>query len=127
MARKPFDPFDPNNRDKRPRRRSEDVLAEKRNWNERMLKVVRQTLENYSWADYIQSVYFLEEVCYSSEFYPIIRRSLNVYMGQLGYVKMLAPTKDGRWRIDGKNTHVYKKIGKPDLELSQLKQEIRED
>lgn len=127
MAKEPFDPFDPNNRDKRPRRKSEDVLAEKRAWNERMLKDVRETLENYGWADYIQSVYFLEEICFNSIFYAAIKRNFDVYMGQLGYVKMPAKTKDRRWRINGKNTNVYKKIEKPDLELSQLKQELGED
>lgn len=122
MVKIPFDPFDDNNRDKRPRRRSADVLAEKRDWNDRIDREMRKILENFNATDYIKSAEFLEYAAMFSEYYTYIKRNLNKSFLRLKYVKMPAKTKDKRWKIDGLNTYVYKRVGSPDLELSQLKQ-----
>jgi hypothetical protein len=122
MSKEPFDPFDDNNRDKRPRRRSADVMAERRDWNDRIDREMRKILENFNDAEYIKSKDFLEIAMLESEYYTYIKRNLNTAFLRLKYVKMRAKTTDGRWKIDGINTHVYKKSGEPDLELSQLKQ-----
>ena len=120
-----FNPFDESSRDKRPRRRSEEVLADKRNRQEKIDAEMRRILENYNCGDYIDAASFLNFAAYSSEYFTAIKRNLNTAMGRLGYVKMMAETSDGRWFLDGVNTNVYKRVEKPDLTFSQLKEYFR--
>lgn len=120
--KKKFDPFDEDFRDKRPRRRKDEIIAAERDWEEKMLSEMRRILELYNGVEYINVSIFLEDIMMNSDYYTYIKRNLNTYFSKLNYVKLPAKTSDGRWKINGVNTHVYKKIEKPDLTLSQLKE-----
>src|SRR5690606_35731535 len=99
-----FDPFDPDNRDKRPRRKSEEVAAARRDWRDKLYNETKRIMDEfYADQNYILSVFLLENILMDSDFYPAIKRNFNTIMNRLGYVKMVAPTRDGRWRIQGQN------------------------
>lgn len=126
MNKKHFDPFDERHRDRRERRKPEDVSAEQRDWNERVDNHLRRALDILEWPDYTDSEMVLC-LCEQEMNLPIrvLRRNFRASMDRLGYEKFTSESnKRGRWKIGATWTVVYFKRGTARIERSELKQAL---
>lgn len=117
-----FDPFDPNNRDRRKRRSKAEVALERSSWRNDLDGAFKTALEAVGLPDYVQGDLLLEDALAYHFNYYALRRNMTESLRRLGYEFFVNPTaKDGRWKGCGKIVTVYKKAGAPLLSKSALK------
>jgi len=122
---KMFDPFDPNNRDKRKRRTKAQIAADTAAWNARIDDAFRIALEELNDPNYAQGDFLLEVAAQHHDNYYALRRNITPAMERLGYV-ILSNDKssDKRWKAFGKSLTVYRKVDAPVLERDALAVEL---
>lgn len=118
---KAFDPFDPNNRDRRKRRTNAQIAADTAAWNQAIDTAFKTVLTDLGEPDYVQGDLLLESAAPYHYNYYALRRNITVSMGRLGYVLLNnVNAADGRWKAFGKSLTVYRKVGAPELEREAL-------
>lgn len=117
-----FDPFDVRHQNKQKRRSSQQVKLEREALEKEMEEALRKAIAEFSDAEYITSSMLL---VYATQYffnYALIRRNLPKLMARLGYVNMRnRMSADGRWKLDGASTQIYKKEKSRDLGLAAVK------
>lgn len=126
MAKKPFDPFDERHRNKVKKRKSIEVAAETKAWNDRIDNHFRRALDMMDWPDYIDSEMIISLALMEINVtLRVLRRNFRVSMERLGYEKFTSESnKRGRWKIGATWTVVYVKRGAARIERSELKQAL---
>jgi len=122
---KMFDPFDPNNRDKRKRRTKAQIAADTAAWNARIDDAFRIALEELNGPNYAQGDFLLEVAAQHHDNYYALRRNITPSMERLGYT--ILPNEnssDKRWKAFGKSLTVYRKVDAPVLERDALAVEL---
>jgi hypothetical protein len=122
---KHFDPFDPNNRDRRKRRTKEQIQADEKAWIEGIDGAFKISLQENGWPDYIQSDFLLEYAAPHHQYYYSLRRNMKKSMARIGYTVLINPnSKDGRWKAFGKNVFVFRRNDVDELNAEQLKEKL---
>ena len=120
-----FDPFDPNNRDKRKRRTKAQVVADQLAWESSLDNAFKTVLQEQHWPKIVQGDLLLEDSAGYHDNYYALRRNISSCMQRLGYELEPNPnSKDGRWKAFSKSVSVYKKIGSQGWCLTTLKKEL---
>jgi len=122
---KMFDPFDPNNRDKRKRRTKAQIAADTAAWNARIDDAFRIALDELNDPNYAQGDFLLEVAAQHHDNYYALRRNITPSMERLGYT--ILPNEnssDKRWKAFGKSLTVYRKVDAPVLERDALAVEL---
>jgi len=120
-----FDPFDPNNRDKRKRRTKIQIEADKKSYETKMDDAYKIALADMHWPDYVQSDFLLEDAAQHYENYYSLRHNMKKCLERIGYIRMINPySSDGRWKAMGKNVYIYKKELLEDLDRDELAVEM---
>ena len=120
-----FDPFDPNNRDKRKRRTKAQIEADTKSWNMNLDDAFKIVLNDMRWPDYVQANTLLEDAAQHHPSYYALKSNMKKCMGRIGYVKMINPdTTDGRWKAYSKGFFVYKKEHLEDIDRDELSIEL---
>jgi hypothetical protein len=121
-----FDPFDEKHRDKRKRRKPNEVEFDNQQRQERLDKHFKRAMKDFGWPNYVQSNSILNAMAFSEErnlSERLLRYNFESAMNRLGWVKVPNPkSKDGRWSACGENFFVYSKRGMEKVEKSELKQ-----
>lgn len=116
------DPFDPNRRDKRPRRRTADVIADKKAWDHKIVSAVKEALENLPDSDYVKSHIIIEDAGNIFGNWDVIRRNLCKAMEACNYEKIInRNAKDFRFFLGGRSCYVFRKKFLKDLSQSRLR------
>lgn len=117
-----FDPFDPANREKRPRRKRWEVEADRKAWNARIDAAVDTAIGGAGSADYVLSWTTIDAAWTELGGQQIVRRNFEASMKRLGFVKMRNPgSTDGRWKLDGRWTFVYRRTDLDDVDQKKLR------
>lgn len=120
-----FDPFDPNNRDRRKRRTKAQIAAEQALWNESIDDAFRVALQELKDPNYAQGDFLLEVAAQHHDNYYALRRNITLSMERLGYVVMPnEKASDNRWKAFGKSLTVYRKVHAPVLSRDDLAAEL---
>jgi hypothetical protein len=119
---KHFDPFDPNNRDRRKRRSKAQIAADEAAHKEPMDRAFMDVLDSMDWPDYVQGNLLLEDASLHHDNYYCLRRNVNEILERLGYSFWPNPgSKDRRWKAFGKTFSVYKRHGAEPVSRNKLK------
>lgn len=118
---KAFDPFDPNNRDRRKRRTNAQIAADTAAWNNAIDHAFKTVLTDSGEPDYVQGDWLLENAAPYHYNYYALRRNITLSMERLGYVVLNNDkASDGRWKAFGKSVTVYRKLDAPTLDREGL-------
>ena len=114
---KMFDPFDPNNRDKRKRRTKAQISADTAAWN--------NAIDELNDPSYAQGDFLLEVAAQHHDNYYALRRNITPSMARLGYAILPNDkSSDKRWKAFGKSLTVYRKADAPVLDRDALAAEL---
>jgi hypothetical protein len=120
-----FDPFDPNNRDRRKRRTKAQIAAEQAAWNENIDGAFRVALHDLNDPSYAQGDFLLEVAAQHHDNYYALRRNITPSMERIGYVVLPnEKSSDKRWKAFGKSITVYRKVDAPVLDRADLAREL---
>jgi hypothetical protein len=120
-----FDPFDPNNRDRRKRRTKAQIASETAAWNGQIDDAFRVALEQLNDPSYAQGDFLLEVAAQHHDNYYALRRNITLSMERLGYVVLPnEKSSDKRWKAFGKSLTVYRKVDAPVLDRDELAREL---
>jgi hypothetical protein len=116
-------PFDVHDTRGTKRRTRFEIEAEIRAWDEKIENAIKKAISEYSGDEYVKSVTLYEDAGILHGNWEVIRRGLEKALKRLKYTKILNENaKDGRWKLDGQWTYVYRKEGQPKIGISELKQ-----
>jgi len=120
-----FDPFDERLRDKIKRRKPEEVVADKRNWCDRIDNHFRRAMDELEWPDYVDSecIHFLiDNNAETNLGKEVLKCNFRAAMDRLGYEKFMnEKSKDGRWKFGDCFVFVYSKRGSARIGKLELK------
>lgn len=115
IERNPFDPFDPKHGCSVKRRKSREVLFDRRQWIERVDRHFSRAMESLGWPEFVQSNWVTTAINdHEGTNIPVnaLYRNFVSAMERCGYVKVENPdAKDGRWEDCGERFSVYGKSG----------------
>lgn len=117
-----FDPFDPNNRDRRKRRTRSQIDADEELFRNSIDIAFRSVLEGLEWPDYVQADLLIEDAAQFYDNFYTLRKNMVESMLRLGYLVHLNPgSGDGRWKALGKSITVFRRAEAPVLDRKGLR------
>ena len=123
-----YDPFDANNRDRRPRRKKVDVLQARLDYENGIINAFKSALHDCAYPDYFMSNCILDDaVKYydikCADVYCVLKRNMEKAMLKLNYVKIMNKhAKDGRFHLFERSVFVYKKVDTVDKDVSEIRE-----